>query len=129
MGEIRFDSYVDKEYLQDDAFELLQSDQKLIKIIAKNFPDLTVEWNDECTVVKNVSVDEWGSGGLSEDGTSIKWLEVCFHFDTDLDLKKDWSEIEDALRFGFYGDLEAETKKGYIVFRFSDISDNSVELT
>ena len=117
----------DSEIFAEEAQEYLKSDSKLTKMIQRNFEELTIEWNDELTAVKNVSVEEWRSGGISDDGMSIKWLEVTCRFDTDLNIKKDWAEIEDALRFGFYGDLELETKKGWIVFRFSDHEDNSFE--
>lgn len=102
----------ESELFAEEAQEFLKSDSKWTKTIQKNFDELTIEWNDEQTAVKNVSVEEWRSGGVSDDGLSIKWLEVKCRFDTDLNIKKDWAEIEDALRFGFYGDLEIDTKKG-----------------
>ena len=118
----------EQEYNMEDALKFLENDKKAAKLIQKNFNDLTVEFDDETDVVSNVSVDEWGCGGLSDDARSIKWMEVTFYLDTDRNVKKDWPEIEDCLRFNFYCDLEIEQAKSYIVFQFADWEDNSVEL-
>ena len=119
----------DNEIDLDDASEFLVKDKKTAKLIKKHFEDLTIEFNDEETdIVSNVSIDEWGSGGLSDDFRSIKWIEVTFYFDTKHMIKKDWSEIEDYLRFNFYCDLEVEKANGYIVFQFADWEDNSIKL-
>lgn len=118
----------EQQFVMEDAVEFLVNDKKAAKLIQKNFNDLTVEFDDNTDVVSNVSVEEWRSGGLSDDARSIKWMEVAFYFDTKLNLKTDWSDIEDCLRFNFYCDLEIEKSKGYIVFQFADWEDNSVEL-
>jgi len=101
--------------------------QKSAKLIQKNFDDATVDFNDEIDTVSNVQIDDWSCGGLSEDSRSIKWIEISFSFDTSLNIKKNWSEIEDYLRYNFYIELEIEKAKGYIIFYFADWEDNSVE--
>ena len=117
-----------KEMCSEDVTHYLATDKKAPKLIRDNFEDLTVEFNDDNEIVDNVTVYEYTSGGLSDDSRSIKWLDVVFHFDTRKSIEKDWSEIEDSLRFNFYCDIEVEGPKGYIVFQFSDWEDNSVEL-
>lgn len=112
----------------DSATEFLAKDKTSAKLIKKHFTDFTVEFDDASDLVSNVTIDEWRSGGLSEDTRSIKWVEVTFHFDTTADIKQAWSDIEDCLRFNFYFDLEVENSKGYIVFQYADWEDNSIEL-
>jgi hypothetical protein len=119
---------MDSEIIGEEIIEYLNIHKILTTTIQNKFADFSVEFDDDTDIVNNVSVYEWVSGGLSDDLISIKWIEIIFYFDTDFNVKNDWSDIEESLRFNFYFDLEVENSRGYIVFQFSDWEDNAVEL-
>lgn len=56
-------------------------------LIKKHLIDFTVEFDNSTDLVSDVSIDEWKSGGLSDDTKSIKWVEVTFHFDSTANIK------------------------------------------
>lgn len=116
-----------EERYDDEAAvsKYLKDNPKVIKKLKKELDEGTVEWVSDSDVVSNVNVEEFSVGQFTtEDVLSFKWLQVKFNFDTELDL--DDEDLIDALRFGFALEVEFSTKEGYVVFRFRDIQDNSI---
>lgn len=118
-----------ESYEEDDAVDFYSKTPSLAKLLKSNFSDLTIEWNSDCEFLSNVNIDSFDTGEVStKDKPSIKWVQANFSFDTDLDINDSKDDIEDALRFGFSPEVEASHKSGYVVFKFSDFEDPSVEL-
>jgi hypothetical protein len=116
-------------FVEEDIRTFLKDNPKLIKQLEKNKEELTVEWASDDENFENVNVEKFNYSTLTlDDNPSIKYLQIEFNFDTKLNLKRDNDTIIDSLRFGFSMEIEFSTKSGFILFKFNELQDNSIEI-
>ena len=119
----------EESFVEDDIRKFFKDNPKLIKLLEKSKEELTVEWASDDQNFENVNVENFNYSMLTlDDNPSIKYLQIEFNFDTKLNLKRDNDNIIESLRFGFSIEIELSTKSGFILLKFNELQDNSIEI-